>query len=86
MQMPKNVPYADPNIPQSNASNPQKPVEGMTQSTLSAAGGPWRVPTVIIGPSPAPQPNPYAALGGVLQQLLKQSQFGEHPEAYKGGK
>jgi hypothetical protein len=79
MQMPKNVPYNDPDLPFANPGNSPPPMQGVTQSTLSAAGGPWRVPTVIIGASPAPQPDPNAALGGVVQQLLKQSQFGDYP-------
>jgi hypothetical protein len=72
------VPYKDPFKPSdfANPSHPHPNRDDMTQSPLSAVNGPNRVPTVVLGPNPAAPPNPDAALGAVVQQLLAQSQIG----------
>jgi hypothetical protein len=84
------VPYSDKDtIKPSDYANPSHPHpyrDDMTQSPLCGVSNNYRVPTVIIGPSPTLQPDPNAALGTVIQKLLAQSQFGNYPEPYKGGK
>lgn len=77
--MNKPVAYVEPAgiVPANASGNPQVPLQGAVQSPLSKVSD--RPPTVVVFPGPSPLAMQDAALGSILQTLIKQSQFGTYP-------